>query len=137
MKQLNLLPNYYKKIAFVLIIAAITTTIIAFQFKTGPYLYLLKSAVKTLVIIAGLCLIFSKEKIEDEMTQLIRLRAISFAFIMSVIIYLIDESHILDYFGTAPVTTFRFITSVEFWYLIYFYVLRNPMNLRRNKLKPS
>ncbi len=132
MNKLNLLPNYYKKIALVLIIIAIAIPIIMLQFKTSSYLYLFKSATKILIIVAGLFLIFSKEKAEDEMKYILRLRAISFAFITGVSFYLVDESHVIDYFETSPVTTFQFITSVEFWYLIYFYILK-PMNLSRKK----
>ncbi len=134
MNKLILLTNYYKKIGMVLIIIAIAIPIVMLQFKTSSYLYLFKSATKILIIVAGLFLIFSKEKTEDEMTYILRLRAISFAFITGVSFYLVDESHLLDYFETSPASTFKFIASVEFWYLIYFYLLK-PMNLRKKDSK--
>jgi len=102
-KDFKLLPTYFKKIAFALIgISAIfwilsTTKLIPIERE------LTELFTKNIILISLLILTISSNKIEDELTHKIRLKAFAFAFISGVA---------LTVFGSITSAFFSFQSSL-------------------------
>jgi len=82
------LPNYFKKIGwigFVVIFLILLST----NFFEGD-LEILKSILKMVSLVFLLIVVFSREKVEDEMIQKIRAQSYSFAFLGGVLYTLIQ-----------------------------------------------
>lgn len=82
------LPHYFKKIGWIGF-AIVFLTLIATKFFDGD-LILLKSILKKTSLVFLLIVIFSKEKVEDEMIQKLRAQSYSFAFLGGVLYTLIQ-----------------------------------------------
>ncbi len=86
-KELNLLPNYFKKIGTVLLSLSILGVIVLKLFvELQPdAIDLIKESFLTTAIVSMLIISLSSNKIEDEMTMKIRVTAYTFAFITGTI----------------------------------------------------
>ena len=84
-KNLKLLPNYYRKIGFALVGIVIIIIILSITKIIVAEDELLKSISGSILLIAFLLIALASNKIEDELTIIIRLRAFAVAFIMGVI----------------------------------------------------
>lgn len=82
------LPNYWKKIGWVLLIISLVL-VLAIKFMDGNF-DVLKSILEKAMLIGLLIITISREKIEDEFIQALRSKSFSFAFIVGVIFVLIQ-----------------------------------------------
>src|ERR1035437_6618047 len=85
--QLRLLPHYFKKIGRGIILLVIIILIICSYFKVEfkNYNPIIATVLLDLITIGGLLYTFAKDKIEDELLNLIRLQSVAYAFIFSVL----------------------------------------------------
>jgi uncharacterized membrane protein len=88
---IKLLPNYFKKIGLSLIIITIISVVIikVFHFDDSVNKKILGTIVIDLLTIFCCMIIFSRDKIEDEMTILIRLKEFAGTFIFSVSFFIL------------------------------------------------
>jgi hypothetical protein len=88
---IKLLPNYFKKIGLSLIIITIISVVIikVFHFDDLVNKKILGTIVIDLLTIFCCMIIFSRDKIEDEMTILIRLKEFAGTFIFSVSFFIL------------------------------------------------
>jgi len=122
--KLQLLPNYFKKVALMIMVILVLFTAIVKLGHLNVSVSFCKSFARVSAILAGFLLIMAKEKIEDEYVQSIRLNAVAFSFIFGIIIYIIDESHLLDFISSKPYDTFGLIFQEIFMYILWFYLLK-------------
>ena len=123
--KLNLLPNYFKKVALIIILVIIAFLI--FMKIANPNIPkgFIKPLVKVSIVLAGYFFIMSKEKIEDEFIQSIRLSACAIAFGFIIIQYIVSESNMLYFLsGNYIPTTFKYILNSIFMYIGFFYLLK-------------
>lgn len=80
--------------------------------------------VKVSLILAGYFFIMSKEKIEDEFIQSVRLTSYAIAFSFLIIQYLITESQILSFLHKDDPSAFRYIFNSILFYIFFFYLLK-------------
>jgi hypothetical protein len=124
---IRLLPVYFKKVGLALVLLTAVFPIL-FKLSSAEVLLsnkeLLKIIVRSLFMI-GLTLIgFSKDKIEDEMTMIIRMKAIIMSFIYGLIFAI--TSPLLAYFTdvfTQDEASVIFIQML-IMYLIWYSVLK-------------
>ncbi|HEY5463923.1 MAG TPA: hypothetical protein VIJ95_11755 [Hanamia sp.] len=124
-KDLRLLPGYFKVIGLVVMILAFVPAaiIILMNIKILQSQKELLKVFTANAFILGLAL--SKDKVEDEMTIAIRLKAMAFAFI-SIVIYLII-SPFGDFLFKIPIenlTGRHLVTVMLFEYLVMYYYLK-------------
>lgn len=85
---LPLLPNYWKKIGLI-IVTLLLIAVLAQPFLLpgfDPKDHKVADVISSSVFMTGLfCVAFSKDKTEDEMTIKLRLRALSFAVILTIV----------------------------------------------------
>lgn len=89
-KELKLLPNYFKKIGIAFGCVDILIIILSIAKIIEADEELLKSISGSILLIAFLLIALAKDKIEDELTIIIRLRALAGAFIYGVVILIVD-----------------------------------------------
>jgi hypothetical protein len=77
-------------------------------------------------IIGSLLILISKTKNEDGMSEAVRHLSIAYGFVTTLVMYLINFSHILDFIGfvPSPMTAFGFIISVMLFSIGVFYMIR-------------
>lgn len=124
------LPHYYKKIGWVGF-ALVFTVLLSTKFFDGDY-EVLKIVLKKLSLVFLLLVVFSKEKIEDEMIQKIRAQSFSFAFLGGVL-YTLGQP-IINYFVFLIATPekaivedlgdFQILWFMLTVYLMFFYVTK-------------
>ncbi len=122
--KLRLLPNYFKKISLIIILLVITFLI--FMKISDPNIPkgFITPLVKVSLILAGYFFIMSKEKIEDEFIQSVRLTSYAIAFSFLIIQYLITESQILSFLHKDDPSAFRYIFNSILFYIFFFYLLK-------------
>ena len=86
--KLRYLPNYFRKIGFVIII-------LSFIFWLMPFYHTLNGSFKILfgdcLIIGLFFIVIAKDKVEDEMSETIRLKAMVYAFSFAVFFFLFQH----------------------------------------------
>jgi hypothetical protein len=120
-KPLQLLPNYFKKIgAGILIITFIV--MLSFKFAHVNFAVYTKEIIKTctkdLILLSLSFIAFSKDKIEDELTMLIRIKAIVSAFVFCITYFIVGD--IISLITREPMdtaTSFSFILQALLIYL--------------------
>ncbi|MDB5200433.1 MAG: hypothetical protein JWO92_2396 [Chitinophagaceae bacterium] len=118
------LANYWKKIAGIILLLAITFLVINKIYNFNIAKSTLASFGKISFTLAGLLFIMSKEKVEDEYIMNIRLQSFSFCFLLGIIAYMIDESGLLNFLGGEnPRDMFRYILIEMFTYILFFYAM--------------
>lgn len=95
-----------------------------------------KPLAKVLLTLAGYFFIMSKEKIEDEFIQSVRLTSYAIAFGFLIIQYLITESKILSFLGQDDPSTFRYIFNSIIFYIGFFYLLKYRVIKRKCEKQP-
>lgn len=126
--------RYFKKIALIIILFVIAFTIITQISNINISRTFLKTFSKVSIIIAGYLFIIAKEKIEDEFIQTIRLRAIAFAFLTGIMVYIINQ---ISGFNASQDAFFYFF-NMMFMYIFIFYltkfgVIKFEKQSKRNK----
>lgn len=125
-KDLRLLPNYFKKIAFGFILLFILLAILT-KYQILPFdKDIIKAITKTGLLISLLLLALTKDKIEDELTLRIRLRAFTFSFFVGVVNVILEPYMNLLLKGSFLSTkgTDQLIFSMIFFYFIMFFLLK-------------
>jgi len=88
--ELRLLPKYFKKIAFGIMLATLCFILLFVSEIITTDKEVTKTISKSLFLISLLILSMTKNKIEDELTLVIRLKAFAASFIFGVLIVIID-----------------------------------------------
>ena len=134
--KLKLLPIYFKKISLSIILFAIAFLLFWKISDLNISKEYINPLFKVLFILAGYFFIMSKEKIEDEFIQSVRLISYAIAFSFLIIQYLITESRILSFLGNADPSTFRYIINSIVFYIIFFYLLKYRIIKRKCEKQP-
>lgn len=128
-KPLNLLPNYFKKIGLGFILASIVFVVsvkISGIHLTAEKKEMMKTIFWDILIIGMLFIAFSKEKDEDELTMLIRMKALASAFVYIVIFKIVS-----DVFGIIDQELIENMNGYFFQMMIwYFFVYYSAKLLR-------
>jgi hypothetical protein len=124
-KEIVLLPRYFKVIGLVVIILAIVPMVVIKSLSIKMVQVqkeLLKQFTANAIILGLLFIAWSKDKLEDEMTFPIRLKAMAFAFISAVCILVI--SPFVDLLFKVPIeneTGHSVVIKMLLFYLIWYY----------------
>lgn len=128
-KPLNLLPNYFKKIGLGFILASVVFVVsvkISGIHLTAEKKEMMKTIFWDILIIGMLFIAFSKEKDEDELTMLIRMKALASAFVYIVIFKIVS-----DVFGIIDQELIENMNGYFFQMMIwYFFVYYSAKLLR-------
>lgn len=129
--QLRLLPNYFKKIGIGLFLfAIIVLKLLNFFLKElNPiwfenYHDFLRIIRFDIAIIGLLLFAFAKDKIEDELTLLLRLQSIAYAFIFGVLFVLIRPFFDFIDGGQISEVDGRLIITIMLVMYIFTFILR-------------
>jgi hypothetical protein len=125
---INLFPNYFKKIGIALMLLGFIPAGIISQVDLALVKVIPKDVVKLITIdlfLLGLLFVaWAKDKVEDEMTMLMRLKAIEWTF-MYAIIYVIIEPifyKLLDTDAIENINTKGLVVMMLMVYLIQYYI---------------
>lgn len=124
--KLNLLPNYFKRVALIVVLFTIALIIFTKISNLNVSYAFLKHFTKASLALAGYFLIMAKEKIEDEFIQSARLRAFAASFLLGAGIYIIRESQVLYFISSSGDTLnpFELIFNEMLVYLFIFYSIK-------------
>lgn len=140
MKSIRLLKSGYKKVGWIFLIVGtllwighqldwinfpnVTVFIIAYEDLFAPYEYytfksldIVPTLAGVIVIIGGLLITFSKEKIEDEFIHTLRLRSFQWAFLLNYIILLILFIFVYEW-------SFLYVMLYQMFLILILYILR-------------
>lgn len=124
-KEPILLPAYFKIIGFIIIILALTTAIVikAMQIEMLPSQKELFRVFTMNAFLLGLLLVaWSRDKIEDEMTVFIRLKAMAWTFTWAVLYVIIKPIGDLIFDDPVEILTGQeVVMSMLFVYLIMYF----------------
>ena len=122
-KPLNLLPNYFKKIGLGFILASVVFVVsvkISGIHPTAEKKEMMKIISKDVVLLGMMFIAFSKEKDEDELTMLIRMKALASAFVYIVIFKIVS-----DVFGIIDQELIEnkngYFFQMMIWYFFVYY----------------
>ena len=122
-KPLNLLPNYFKKIGLGFILASVVFVVsvkISGIHLTAEKKEMMKTISRDVVLLGMMFLAFSKEKDEDELTMLIRMKALASAFVYIVIFKIVsDVIGIIDQELIENMNGYFF--QMMIWYFFIYY----------------
>ena len=128
-KPLNLLPNYFKKIGLGFILASVVFVVsvkISGIHLTAEKKEMMKTILRDVVLLGMMFIAFSKEKDEDELTMLIRMKALASAFVYIVIFKIVS-----DVFGIIDQELIENMNGYFFQMMIwYFFVYYSAKLLR-------
>ena len=128
-KPLNLLPNYFKKIGLGFILASVVFVVsvkISGIHPTAEKKEMMKTISRDVVLLGMMFIAFSKEKDEDELTMLIRMKALASAFVYIVIFKIVS-----DVFGIIDQELIENMNGYFFQMMIwYFFVYYSAKLLR-------
>ncbi len=128
-KPLNLLPNYFKKIGLGFILASVVFVVsvkISGIHLSVEKKEMMKTISRDVVLLGMMFIAFSKEKDEDELTMLIRMKALASAFVYIVIFKIVS-----DVFGIIDQELIENMNGYFFQMMIwYFFVYYSAKLLR-------
>jgi len=132
-KPLNLLPNYFKKIGIGFILASVVF-VVSVKISGIHLAVEKKEMMKTIfwdiLIIGMLFIAFSKEKDEDELNMLIRLKALASAFFYTVILKIVNDVFYL--IGHEDFNNYNsYFFQMMMWYFFVYYSAK--LFLKREK----
>ena len=132
-KPLNLLPNYFKKIGLGFILASVVFVVsvkISGIHPTAEKKEMMKTIFWDILIIGMLFIAFSKEKDEDELNMLIRMKALASAFFYIVILKIVND--IFNLIDHEPFNNFdSYFFQMMMWYFFIYY--SSKLFLKREK----
>lgn len=125
-KPLKLLPNYFKKIGLVFILGSVFF-VVALKISginlTAEIKEMMKTIFWDILILGMLFTAFSKEKDEDELTMLIRMKALSSAFVYVVIFKIVND--VFSLFNIASDENMHgYFFQMMFWYFFVYYAAK-------------
>ncbi len=127
-KPLRLFPRWVKYLGLIWTILSYTLSVVFFSVLKDEFMFEGKNYIGVLSGNIGLLLIcLSKDKIEDEMTNMIRLKSFYRSVIIgfSAIVFFDILEILLG--GTSLTDSFGFISMVLFLYLIMFYSTKSKV----------
>jgi hypothetical protein len=137
MKRIPLLPNYCKKVGFLILIPSVILgifkwyllkdlnwlTFIRYVPYKGSYVDIANTLLILLIIAGGLMAAFAKEKIEDEFIVKLRLSSFQWAILVNYIILFVASTFLYgwDFLGIIAWNMFTplFIFFIRFNYVLY------------------
>ena len=127
-KELRLLPNYYKKIGVVMIVVIIVTAI-SIKLSNIEIVQsqrdLYKLISKTIFTLGLFFIAMAKDKIEDELTSNLRLKAMASTFSFAVVVVLIYP--FIDLVFNDPIEGLSGLQVVDMmlvFYMVMYYLLK-------------
>ena len=122
-KPLNLLPNYFKKIGLGFILATVVFLVVVkisgIHF-TAEKIEMLKIILSDVFLLGMMIIVFSKEKDEDELTMLIRMKALASAVVFVVIFKIVND--IFHLISQSPIETMNgYFFQMKVWYFFVYY----------------
>lgn len=128
-QDIRLLPNNFKKVAIaIILLCVLVMTAVGFELLTVD-----KEAVKTIVrstvLISLLILILSRDKVEDELTLRIRLKAFATSFIYGAVMVVLDPFFNLLFEGSL--LNEKGATELLISMFIFYFIIRFIMNKKR------
>jgi len=115
------LPNYFKKIGIGIIVLAFIS-IILFEFMDVAIFQIQKEILEMIFILGSFFVVWSKDKIEDELKIIIRLKSFAaavmlaaFIVVFTPIINLIYHNPIGDYTGRILIIFMLFVHQVFYY----------------------
>jgi len=124
-KKYTLLPVYFKKIGIVVVLLSFLPLIIVKTIDIELIQYqkeLFKTLTLNILILGLVFMAFSRDKIEDEMTMLIRLNSMSWTFLWAVLLVVIKPLFDILFYGTGSVFTAQpLVIMMLFYYLFVYY----------------
>ena len=126
MKVLNLLPRKFRVLGYFFIMLAILLVVLH---KTEIIDYgknITKLMAKSMILLGLLILMMIKGKIEDEMSQQIRLKAITSSFIFGISFYIVMPFVNYLFVGEFAETigTFQLLLTMSVIYFINYYLMK-------------
>lgn len=122
----GLLPAYFKKIGIVIVLITIVLVIV-FKALNIEFIQAQKKTFEQFMVIPFILGLFfvawAKDKFEDEMSLLLRLKAIGFSFICAIVSVIIGP--FIDFILGDSVVQIKgqeLVTIMLFAYLIYFWI---------------
>ncbi len=128
-KPLNLLPNYFKKIGLGFILASVVFVVsvkISGIHPTAEKKEMMKTISRDVVLLGMMLIAFSKEKDEDELTMLIRMKALASAFVYIVIFKIVS-----DVFGIIDQELIENMNGYFFQMMIWYFFIYYSAKLLR------
>ena len=128
-KPLNLLPNYFKKIGLGFILATVVFVVsvkISGIHPTAEKKEMMKTISRDVVLLGMMLIAFSKEKDEDELTMLIRMKALASAFVYIVIFKIVS-----DVFGIIDQELIENMNGYFFQMMIWYFFIYYSAKLLR------
>lgn len=120
-----LLPNSVKKYGFFLSTISILTVVSFKIIETSRFdvdVISFKTLSKLAIIIGLSLIIFSKDKQEDELTDLLRLKSMAWAFIYYIIYTSFFSLSDLIFHGTSQLNATNTLISMQLIYLMRYYL---------------
>jgi len=124
--EAGLLPNYLKRVGIAVMLLAFVPAVIfkTMSIELTPSNKELFKLLSMNAFILGLLFVaWSKDKVEDEMTVAIRLKAMGWSFIMAVLVVIVKP--FVDVLFKDPISDFKsqeLIVSMLLVYLLMYYV---------------
>jgi len=122
-KPLNLLPNYFKKIGLVFILVSVVFVVsvkISGIHLTAEKKEMLKIILSDVFLLGMVIVAFSKDKDEDELTMLIRMKALGSAVVFVVIFKIVNDIfHLTTQVSNETMNGYFFQMMV--WYFFVYY----------------
>ncbi len=128
-KPLNLLPNYFKKIGLGFILASVVFVVsvkISGIHLSVEKKEMMKTISRDVVLLGMMFIAFSKEKDEDELTMLIRMKALASAFVYIVIFKIVS-----DVFGIIDQELIENMNGYFFQMMIWYFFIYYSAKLLR------
>lgn len=132
---LRLLPNYFKKIGFILFLGSLifiisTINSLATYPKNIDFIRLISFDI---TILSMLIMAMSKEKIEDELTQFVRLRSFAAAFIIGVVTFIIKPFTNYIFRDNYDYIDMEGGELISFMFIVYFITYYSNLKLLNKK----
>ena len=122
-KPLNLLPNYFKKIGLVFILVSVVFVVsvkISGIHITAEKKEMMKIILSDAFLLGMVIVAFSKDKDEDELTMLIRMKALGSAVVFVVIFKIVNDIfHLTTQVSNETMNGYFFQMMV--WYFFVYY----------------
>jgi len=127
-RPLNLLPHYFKKIGLSLVLLCMLVPIAfkLFYFQIAPIKKeMIKMIVRDIVIIGMFFIVFSREKLEDELTLLLRMKSLASGVVFGIANAItMDVLNICQSEPYKPIDAFGVIFFILFSHIVYYYLAK-------------
>ncbi len=125
-QDLKLLPTYFKKVAFGIMLISALLVVLSISKSLPIDKEIIKTVAKSGFLISLLLLVITRNKIEDELTLRIRLKAFSSSFIFGVVMVIIDPFINLLFDGNflSDKGVTELLISMFFFYFLMIFLMK-------------